>query len=212
MDLEELYFQSSQWLRRALFVNENNPEALYLLSKLHESGYSVDRSIERAITYLERASRQGYAVALTKLAHYYYSGYSDENFRFPVNKSKAIEYYRVAMDKGDAEAANCLGLIYEQWPEGVLCDIQEQEQRLSKALECYQMAIDSSERDDALFNKGLLLVSLQQNEEGVSLITRASVKGNLRAKEYLIMANMYEDSQVYRGAVHSSFISNDSIA
>jgi TPR repeat protein len=66
-----------------LFINENNPEALFLLAKLHEEGYGVDRNIERAIQYIERSSKQGYSKASTKLAHYYYSGYSDEDFRFP---------------------------------------------------------------------------------------------------------------------------------
>lgn len=102
------------------------------------------------------------------------------------------------MESGDPEAANCLGLIYEQWPEGVLCDVLEQEQRIEKALVFYQHAIDQGQRPDAMFNKGLLLVSLQRQDEGMALINQASKAGNLRAKEYLIMMNMYEDSTVYR--------------
>jgi TPR repeat protein len=38
-------------------VNESNPEALFLMAKLHEEGYSVDRNRERATTYLEKAAQ-----------------------------------------------------------------------------------------------------------------------------------------------------------
>jgi TPR repeat protein len=56
MDQEELYFQSATWLRRALFTNENNPEALFLIAKLYEEGYSVDFNPELSQSYYERAA------------------------------------------------------------------------------------------------------------------------------------------------------------
>lgn len=63
------------------------------MSKLHEEGYSVDLNVERAISYLQRAADLGLTKALTKLAHYHYSGFTDEAYRFPVNKTRAIELY-----------------------------------------------------------------------------------------------------------------------
>lgn len=36
MDQDELYFQSATWIRRALFINESNGEALFLMGKLYE--------------------------------------------------------------------------------------------------------------------------------------------------------------------------------
>ena len=73
--------------------NEQNPEALYLMGKLHEEGYSVDLNVERAISYLHRAADLGLTKALTKLAHYHYSGFSDDAYRFPMNKARAFELY-----------------------------------------------------------------------------------------------------------------------
>jgi TPR repeat protein len=55
MDQDELYFQSATWLRRALFTNENNAEALFLMAKLYEEGYSVDVNPELSQKYYERA-------------------------------------------------------------------------------------------------------------------------------------------------------------
>jgi hypothetical protein len=43
-----------------------------------------------------------------------------------------------------------------------------------------------------MLNKGLLLTSLQQLESGRELIAMAAKRGNLRAKEYLIMSHLQE--------------------
>ena len=141
MDMEELYFQSATWLRRALLTNEANPEALFLLAKLHEEGLAVDQNIERAIGYIERAANLGMTKAMTKIAHYHYSGYSDDRYRFPANKGKALDLYQRAMELGDSEASNCLGLIYEKWPIYLTSNLSFEE-RLIKAKECYLKAIN----------------------------------------------------------------------
>jgi TPR repeat protein len=61
--------------------NDKNPEALFMMAKLHEDGLSVDKNVSRAVSYLEKASELGYHKAMTKLAHYCYSGYQDDSFR-----------------------------------------------------------------------------------------------------------------------------------
>jgi TPR repeat protein len=66
-----------------------------------------------AVSYFNRASKLGLSKALTKVAHYHYSGYQDDTFKHPVNVEKALELYLEAEKFGDAEAANCLGLIFE---------------------------------------------------------------------------------------------------
>jgi len=72
MDQDDLYFTAATWARRALFTNDKNPEALFLMGKLHEEGYGVDRNLEAASKFYERAAEQGLPKALTKLAHFYY--------------------------------------------------------------------------------------------------------------------------------------------
>ena len=56
MDQEELYFQAATWLRRALFTNHHNVEALFLMAKLYDEGYSVDVNPELAQSYYEKAA------------------------------------------------------------------------------------------------------------------------------------------------------------
>ena len=72
MDQDDLYFNAATWTRRALFTNDKNAEALFLMGKLHDEGYAVDKNIELAQKYYERAAEQGLTKALTKLAHFYY--------------------------------------------------------------------------------------------------------------------------------------------
>ena len=135
LDQDDLYFNAVTWVRRALFTNDQNPEALFLMGKLHEEGYAVDKNLELAQKYYESAAEQGLPKALTKLAHFYY----------PSNIQKAASLYQQALkDGGDSEAANCLGLIHEK---------QEQ---WEKAKESYEQAIALDGNLDALFNLGIL--------------------------------------------------------
>ena len=48
LDQDDLYFNAATWVRRALFTNGQNPEALFLMGKLHEEGYAVDKNPELA--------------------------------------------------------------------------------------------------------------------------------------------------------------------
>ena len=48
LDQEDLYFNAATWIRRALFTNSQNPEALFRMGKLHEEGYAVDKKLELA--------------------------------------------------------------------------------------------------------------------------------------------------------------------
>lgn len=89
--------------------------------------------------------------AFTKIAHYQYS---------KRNTKKAIEMYTIALDKGDSEAANCLGLIYES----------QEFRDLDKAQQFYERAIALDGNIDAYFNFGILLSENNNNKEGQALI------------------------------------------
>lgn len=82
-DQDELYFQSASWVRRALLQNENNAEGLYLMAKLYEEGYAIDKNLERAHHYYTKASENGLIKSFTKLGHFSYSGCSSESYRIP---------------------------------------------------------------------------------------------------------------------------------
>ena len=83
LDQDDLYFTAATWARRALFTNDKNPEALFLMGKLHEEGYGVDKNLELAHKYYEGAAEQGLSKALTKLAHFHYAS----------NVQKAASFY-----------------------------------------------------------------------------------------------------------------------
>ena len=53
----------------------------------------MDKNIALAVSYFEKASTLGYTKALTKLGHYYYSGYTHDSFQIPANIEKAVDLY-----------------------------------------------------------------------------------------------------------------------
>ncbi len=71
---DDLYFAAATYARRALFKNGGeNAECLYLLGKLHENGYAVDRNEALSLAYYQRAAHNGHQKALLKVANYQYS-------------------------------------------------------------------------------------------------------------------------------------------
>lgn len=110
MQPSDLYFECANKLRFALAKDETLTEANYLLGMLFEEGLSVDINHENAYKYYKRAADQGYSKALTKLGHFYYSGFYPAEFP---NKTEALTYYQQACDLGDSEACNCIALLYE---------------------------------------------------------------------------------------------------
>ena len=72
-EIDEMYFESANWLRLAL-GKEENPDANFLMGQLYEGGLSVDTNHELAYQYYEKAARGGHIKACTKLGHLTYSG------------------------------------------------------------------------------------------------------------------------------------------
>ena len=64
-------------------------EALFLMAKLYEEGYSVDVNQDLAQSYYEKAASLGLYKGFTKIAHYQYS--------IKRNIPKAIELYEKAL-------------------------------------------------------------------------------------------------------------------
>ena len=130
---------------------------------------------------------------MTKIGHFYYSGinkgesnFSLSEFSIKEDKKVALQMYNKASEKGDSEASNSLGLMYENGVEVIQDSI--------KAEQNYRLAIDQNkENADAILNLGLLLVNSQNEfkyEEGVKMLKLAMSKGNQRAKEYLILNDL----------------------
>ena len=144
-DLEEMYFESANWLRTALSEQESNPEANFLMGVLFEQGLSVDVSHERAFCYFETASQSGHINAFTKLGHFYYSGVKKAEFIQQELDSMKYGYARggssdpVAPPSGEANSR-----MYVIPPDK------------SKAVKCYLKAIEAGSDIEAYYCLGLL--------------------------------------------------------
>lgn len=119
-------------MRLALSHDDTHPEANYWLGFFYEQGLGVELNHQIAWKYYEKSSSAYNYKALTKLGHLSYSGVKRQEFmdsdprqydqnhndaymyaRLP-DKMEAVHYYLKAANFGkDAEAFNCLGLIYE---------------------------------------------------------------------------------------------------
>ncbi|CDW82127.1 sel1 domain protein repeat-containing protein [Stylonychia lemnae] len=205
MDSSELYFQCAQCLRKALFKDENNCDAIFLLAKLYEEGLSIDQNPQLAYKYYEKAANLGFPKAYTKLGHLYYSGMiqaDNQDLVTPfymtkahINKLKSMEYYQKASDLGDTDASNCLGLIYESGLDTCLqADIEIAERN-------YYLALKQNKQNlDAMFNLGLLLFNGNHNDPsksklGITYIQQAADQGDLRAKEFQMISQMQTVTQ-----------------
>ena len=85
--------------------------SMFALGKYYEKNLvpenEANRGMEDAVSYYERAAREGYAEALTKLGYMY-----EQGIYYKEDKKEAAKYYTRAAEQGDALAINYLGLYY----------------------------------------------------------------------------------------------------
>ena len=60
-DLEEMMFEAANWLRMAISLDENLPEANFILGIFYEQGYSVEQNHNTAFSYYEKAALAGHS-------------------------------------------------------------------------------------------------------------------------------------------------------
>ncbi|MCM1044213.1 MAG: hypothetical protein NC417_01775 [Candidatus Gastranaerophilales bacterium] len=73
----------------------------YDMAILLENGYFVERDVEKALAYLEKAAELGSVKAMWEMAQAYASGENPEEWRseLPEDSRKAMEYYQCYMEK-----------------------------------------------------------------------------------------------------------------
>ena len=59
-EIEEMYFEATNWLRLALSKDEGVADANYLMGLFYELGLSVDQNHELAFKYYTRAAETGH--------------------------------------------------------------------------------------------------------------------------------------------------------
>lgn len=97
-------------------ISKTNPQALYILAGLYESGNGVDKNMKDAIDCLVKSCEMDYAPAECALGDIYFEGRGvDQSFE------KAIELYTKAYEQGELteNAANRLADCYEEGKGGV---------------------------------------------------------------------------------------------
>jgi len=104
--------------------NEKDPLCLRLLADCYFLGYGTEKSPERAVFFLEKASSLGDAEANAKLAHILYYGEGVTK-----NVPKAIEHFKLAAQKNHPTAIYMLATMYFTG--------ENLEQDLSKARELF---------------------------------------------------------------------------
>ena len=141
----------------------------------------------QALKHYEKASLQGHAKATTKLGNLYYSGIqkksqdlafgSSIDYDLEPDRDLALKKYIRAGRRGDSEAYNCAGLVIEATNP-------------IDAVEFYKKAIALDQNNtNAMFNMALLYYNKKEeaewHSEAIELMTRAALKGNIKAREYL---------------------------
>lgn len=77
------------------------------LGSMFAYGLGTRKNTKKAKKYLEEAANSGYSPAMVSLGIAYSNGNA-----FPIKSSQAIYWYQRAIDAGDANAANNLGVLY----------------------------------------------------------------------------------------------------
>lgn len=88
-------------------ADRDSNEACFLLGEHYESGEGVERNMKQAVEYFERAAKNGYAAAQSKLGYIYKT---DKEF---LNPERSLYWNNKAASGGDMQALCNLGLSYE---------------------------------------------------------------------------------------------------
>ena len=135
------------WLGSA---QQGHTKALFNLGVMHENGYGVQQSYEKALDCYEKAAEQGDAIAQYNLGYLYRNGHGVEQ-----SYEKAVERWKKAAHQGHAEAQNNVGNMYRNG-HGV-------KQSYEKAVEWFEKSAKQG-----LANAQYNLGNMYQNGHGVN--------------------------------------------
>lgn len=159
-----------------LFVSPSVPmdekaQLAYELGCCYRYGYGVDSSVKRAISYWQKASDRGHAVAQHRLGQCY-----DGGMGIAQDISRAFELYKLAAHSGFAQAQNDLAVCYSEGA-GTIVDNAE-------ANRWYEAAANQGEKN-AQYNLGIRLLHGQRCKvdlvKGVAMLNRAANQGDIQA-------------------------------
>ncbi len=159
--------------------------AMYYLGNLYCDKKSTIQDTAKGVEWLTKAATLGYVPAMVKLG---WINYDNKNYK------KAMDWFKMASDKGSSEALVDVGHLYTRG-QGVTVDNLE-------AMKWFQMAIDKGYplgmfRAAYLYQKGLGVN--KDIHKAISLYVMAAEKGYGSSKEWIPVSNSMEVlAEIYR--------------
>lgn len=95
------------WFEKA--SEQEHPEATYKLGSLYMDGIGVERDPAKGIAYIIQAADLGAKEAYFLAGVTYFQG----NYGYPVDKTKAIEYWVKGSEEGEGGCTKNLGIVYK---------------------------------------------------------------------------------------------------
>lgn len=160
--------------------DETTAAAQRALGLMYMEGIGVDQNLERAITYLEDAAKNGNVDAMIKagLAH-------DEGGWADLDFEKAVSFYNQLAEADNTIGITCLGVMYEKG-HGV-------EQDYTKAAELYEKAANLGD-GRAMTNLALLYQDgkgVDQNPEMMTKLLISAADNGYEAAQVMLGANYF---------------------
>ena len=93
--MQQDYKNSYEYTNRAYKLDNNNKDANYNLGFLYENGFHVDKNLNKAIVYYEKALEQKYNLAAYALGFIY----SNKDYQYH-DVNKALDYFTKALNGG----------------------------------------------------------------------------------------------------------------
>lgn len=99
-------------------AEQKNVKAEYMLAKLYENGWGVEKNVPEAFRLYQTAAERGHLDAIYALGEAYEYGY----LGVTINLKSAKEYYQRAADRGHTDSQYMLGCIYYNGSELIARD------------------------------------------------------------------------------------------
>lgn len=131
--VEKDFQKAAFWFEKA--AEQEHPDATYKLGTLYMDGVGVERDEAKGMAYIVQAAELGAKDAYFQAGVTYFQG----NYGYPVDKTKAVEYWLKGSEKGEGGCTKNLGLVYKNG-DGV-------ERDPSKALAYFEKAAEQGNVD-----------------------------------------------------------------
>ena len=171
--------------------NEKNEElrcSLFLIARSYNNGYGIERNIQKAVEYYEKASFLDDSNSMYNLAIIYKSG--DTNFEIQRDIKKAADLYERAIELGDIDSLNNLANIYKiGYPNFRV------QKNIKRAIELYLKAIEMG--DSEALNNLANLYRFGDSEQGIEPDINKAIELYEQAVNVRNINAMYNLSLVY---------------